>query len=292
MRAAYFLFLFIPTICFSQEEKSVWSVMNSTDNREGELFVYWGYNRAYYGTSDIHYKGDDFDFTLFDARAMDMPEKFDPEVYFSPDKITIPQFNFRVGYYFNKNTAFSVGWDHMKYRLVRNQKLYMSGYIDPVYSPSNELTSGPVDGYIEYNPEFMDFHHSDGFNFARVAIEQRLPIWMSKNGKHHFVMNGSASVGMMFPWTDWTFFGTHYRNKVHLAGYGISLSAGARFEFFKYFFFQGMLQAGMANMTDIMLQDDKKSSRGEQKIEFMERSWSLGGYIPINAKDKKKAQTN
>lgn len=245
----------------------------------------WGYNRAYYNKSDIHFKGDGYDFTLEQARADDMPEKFDPDVYFNMSQLTIPQFNFRIGYYFGKNTCFSAGWDHMKYRLINTQLLRINGYIDSEKYPSDlgngYQYSGTFDhNYILYNAGFMDYHHSDGFNFVRFSLEQRVPFWKSKNGKITAAMTGAISTGLMLPWTDWTFFGQHNRNKLHLAGYAGSIMAGARIEFFKYLFIQGNAQLGRSIMPDIIL-ELPKSSRASQNITFFERSWAFGGYIPL-----------
>ncbi|MFM7104571.1 MAG: hypothetical protein ACKOW8_03550, partial [Flavobacteriales bacterium] len=82
--------------------------------KERQFYVTWGYNRAFYKPSDIHFKGDGYDFTLRQARAEDLPEKFS-DIYFNINQFTVPQFQFRLGYYFSKNTAVSAGWDHMKY---------------------------------------------------------------------------------------------------------------------------------------------------------------------------------
>ena len=101
----------------------------SIENRMGQVYVTWGYNRAYYGKSDIHFVGEHYDFTLHQARAEDMPEPFDPDVYCNISQFTVPQFNFRAGYYFSDNTAISFGWDHMKYRLIQTQLLSISGTI-------------------------------------------------------------------------------------------------------------------------------------------------------------------
>lgn len=254
---------------------------------QGRIYLTWGYNRAYYNRSDVHFKGENYNFTLHDARAEDMPEKFEPEVYLNPKQFTVPQFNFRVGYYFKKNTAISLGWDHMKYHLIPNQKVKISGSIDPEFYPLQEFT-GQFDGTsIMYSPSFMDYHHSDGFNFIRLAVEQRVPCFTSKNGKHIIAFNGSLSAGPVMPWTDFTFFGEHHRNKPHLAGYGVSLHAGIRYEFFKHFFLQVTAQQGWTNLTDILLQDHLPA-RASQKIVFFERAWAFGGYIPIKVKTKPK----
>jgi hypothetical protein len=254
-------------------------------HRKGSLYLTWGYNRAYYNKSDVHFRGENFDFTLHDARAEDMPEKFRSDVYFNPTQFTVPQFNFRLGYYFSANTAISLGWDHMKYHLIPTQLVKISGFIDEGVYPLEEYTGRFDRTSILYSPSFMDYHHSDGFNFIRLAIDQRLPLWFSANGKHAFSFMGSASVGAVMPWTDFTFFGQHHRNKPHLAGYGLSIHAGMRFEFFRHFFIQITAQSGWTNLTDIMLEDDLPS-RAEQKIVFFERAWALGAYIPIKKSAK------
>ena len=253
------------------------------NHKQHQLFVTWGYNRAYYNESDIHFKGEGFDFTLKNARAEDMPEEFSPEVYFNPGQFTVPQFNFRAGYYFGKNTAISMGWDHMKYHLIGTQLLKIDGHIDEEKYFNPVYTGNFNDEYILYNSSFMNYHHSDGFNFIRVALEQRIPFWQSANKNHVLAMNASASIGAFLPWTDFTFFGTQHRNKPHLAGYGASVHAGFRYEFFQYFFLQGTAQFGWSNLVDIML-EDHLPSRAEQKITFIERAWAIGGYIPLQRK--------
>ena len=262
----------------------------SKDSKKGQLYITWGYNRAFYNKSDIHFKGEGYDFTLEKARADDMPERFDPEVYFNITSLTIPQFNFRAGYYFSKNTCFSAGWDHMKYRLVTTQLLKINGYIDSEKYPADLGNGYQYSGnfnheYILYNPGFMDYHHSDGFNYVRFSLEHRVPFWKSKNEKITAALNAAVSAGAMLPWTDWTFFGERNRNKLHIAGYAGSVSLGARLEFFKYYFIQGNAQLGRSIMPDILL-EIPKASRASQNITFFEGSWAVGGYIPLVKADK------
>jgi hypothetical protein len=248
------------------------------------FYVTWGYNRAYYNKSDIHFKGEGFDFTLYDVRAEDMPEEFSTDVYFNPTQFTVPQFNFRAGYYFAENTAISLGWDHMKYRIIPTQLLRINGNIDENKSNLDQYTGNFSNEFILYSPSFMDYHHSDGFNFIRLAIERRQPFlkW-GKMGNHVLAFNGSASIGAMMPWTDFTFFGVNHRNKPHFAGYGMSLHAGIRYELYRYFFIQVAGQAGWSHMPDILL-EDHLPSRAEQKITFFERTWAIGAYFGFKKK--------
>jgi hypothetical protein len=257
-----------------------------TSGRKGSVYITWGYNRAYYGKSDVHFKGEHYDFVIHDAMAADMPEKFDPSVYFNVSQLTVPQFNFRLGYYFNENTSFSLGWDHKKYMLITTQLVRISGEIDPEYYHLPGFTGTFDKTPVIYQPKFMDYHHSDGFNFIRAGIERRLPLTSLWNGKFELTMVGGASVGAMMPWTDFTFFGEHHRNKLHLAGFAGSINAGFRAEFLKWFFVQVNAQAGWANLLDVTL-EDHLPSRASQQISFFERSWALGGYIPVRGILKK-----
>lgn len=293
MRILLLLFLGISIQIYSQTADQ--PLLARPNSRKGSLFVFYGYNRAYYGRSDVHFKGDGFDFTLNDVAAEDMPEKFKAVTYFNPRNISIPQFVFRTGYYFNDNTAISVGWDHMKYHIVTTQLVTMNGYIDPEKFPklSSSLDGAGNSGTFSqvpvlYNPGFMDLHHSNGFNFVRVALEKRAPIWTSSNGNYELAFNGSISAGALFCWTDWTFMGDRYLNHLHLAGYGASTNIGFRFDFWKYFFVQAQAQFGLSNLPNIQLMTrsvsgnpDQKSAVGDQQILFMERAWMFGGYIPL-----------
>ena len=139
-------------------------------DKKGQFYVTWGYNRAFYNKSTVHFKGENYDFTLHNVRAEDMPEEWDPKVYLNPGQFTVPQFNFRIGYYFNRNTAISGGWDHMKYHITQYQMVKMSGYISDEHYGLEEYTGNFDNTNVLYTPSFMDYHHSDGFNFVRLSL--------------------------------------------------------------------------------------------------------------------------
>ena len=47
------------------------------------VFANWGYNRAQYTRSNIHFEGPGYDFILHDVAAQDRPENFSFGGYFS-----------------------------------------------------------------------------------------------------------------------------------------------------------------------------------------------------------------
>ncbi len=81
-----------------------------TAYKKGTFYAFWGWNRAAYSNSDIHFKGNDYDFTLYRVKAHDRPTPFSYHNYFQIDRITIPpQTNFKIGYFFKDNMAINIG---------------------------------------------------------------------------------------------------------------------------------------------------------------------------------------
>ncbi|MBT6514413.1 MAG: hypothetical protein HOK65_06555, partial [Crocinitomicaceae bacterium] len=74
-------------------------VFGQDAHRKGNIYGLWGYNRSIYAPSDIKFEGQDYNFVLYDAKAVDFPSEFNPSVYFGLFTFTIPQYNYRVGYF-------------------------------------------------------------------------------------------------------------------------------------------------------------------------------------------------
>lgn len=101
------------------------------------MYLQWGYNVEWYTPSNIRFKmsnGDDF--TLHKAKAHNNPGF--QTIIDKPLQISIPQYNYRVGFYINKkNTrAIEINFDHTKYIVNQKQKVHVTGKIDGI----------PVDG--------------------------------------------------------------------------------------------------------------------------------------------------
>jgi len=116
----------------------------NSNRRKGEFYFYWGWNRSLYGKSDINFKGTDYDFTFSDVKAKDRQTPFSFKKYLNPTHMTIPQYNFRIGYYIKDHYSISLGADHMKYVVTPNQRVSIHG---------NITQSGTIyDGNYNNNP--------------------------------------------------------------------------------------------------------------------------------------------
>ena len=111
MRMLILLLLMLPILASAQSYKR--KPKNSV--AKGTFYGYWGYNRSGYTKSNIRFVGPGYDFNLAGSKAHDNQSPFSFGTYFNPKKITVPQFNARIGYYFKNHWAIDFGYDHMKY---------------------------------------------------------------------------------------------------------------------------------------------------------------------------------
>ena len=112
-KTLFILFLLISFSGFSQNTEDI-TPEKYTAHNKGKIFIAFGGNRDYFTKSDIHFKGNNFDFTINDAEAHDKPKGWHID-YINPTRFTIPQTNMRFGYFISDHYAVSLSIDHMKY---------------------------------------------------------------------------------------------------------------------------------------------------------------------------------
>ena len=268
---AFLLLIRIPV--FSQEEstKKTYSIKHP----KGNFFLFWGYNRGTYSNSDIHLKGDDYDFTLHNVPAHDMPEEFSFAVYFNPQKITIPQFNARGGYYISDHWVVSAGWDHMKYQTKDGAAVTISGTIDP---SASTIYAGSYDNdsiTMNHN-ELVRMEHSDGLNLIQFNTERHDLLWMDKKEKMGLESVLGSGIIFPMPWTNAKIFGVRNDDRPHFTGFGISVFAGVKFFFFKHVFLQAIGKTGFVTLPGIVITPKGGSERANQKIFFREALVVIG----------------
>ena len=242
---------------------------SQADSNKGKMYVLWGWNWGYYSNSDIHFEGNDYNFTLEDVEALDRQSTFDWDVYFNPATVTIPQTNFRVGYYVSDNWNISLGVDHMKYFVVNPQTVKITGVIDQ----TGTSFDGSYDNDdIVLTKDFLQFEHSDGLNYitAEASYVKDLLDWVGHPKKKlQIYLTGGAGIGFLLPKTNSTLMGMARYDDFNVAGYGMSLKAGVNITVFKYFFIQSELKGGYINMPNIRTTLDKSDSASQDFFYLM-----------------------
>ncbi|NOT76801.1 MAG: hypothetical protein HOP08_17890 [Cyclobacteriaceae bacterium] len=261
----------------------------STKHYKHQFFAYWGWNSDWYTNSDIHFHGTNYDFSLAKVEARDHQTPFGLDPYINPSAITIPQTNFRIGYFFKDNWSISLGLDHMKYVMQQDQNVRINGSIqnsgtgyDGTYTNDNILLS----------TDFLMFEHTDGLNYINAEIRRFDNIL---NLRRYHLPNIDLNVtegfgiGALLPKSNTTLLGNERYDEFHLAGYGASGFVGLNITFFDHFFIQSELKAGYINMPDIRTTKFSED-RADQHFLFLQSNILVGANFDIGKKKRLKAK--
>lgn len=284
----FLLFIFLVSSAYSQDTSAIKEFNKPAKKHyKGRIYFYWGWNGEIYSKSDIHFTGDDYDFTLYDVEAKDRQTPFSFDPYLNPALITIPQTNMRIGYFLSDNWEISIGVDHMKYVMVQDQIVAIDGYINV---PGNEY-NGVYDGQeIELSREFLTFEHTDGLNYIDVEMNYfHNLVQFNQFSKVNIDLNafGGLGVGMLYPKSNVMLFDQNRNDAFHAAGFGISSKIGLNLTIYDYFFIQSELKGGYINMPDI-LTSTYVNDRASQSFYFLELNILFGVYIPLIKQEKDK----
>lgn len=237
-----FFLLHLVSSCFSQTKE------------KGSVYFGWGYNRDWYSKSDIRLQNTNpqfingrdytYDFTVYDAKAKDRP---DFNQISDVANITIPQFGFRVGYFFNNRQDFGVelNYDHAKYVVTNYQKVRIKGQINGEYFDKDTIL----------DPDnFLHFEHTDGANFWMVNFIKRWKFLESNNKRNNIGLIVKPGFGIVYPRTDVTIFGNRINNEWKVSGIIAGLEAGVRIEFLRNGFLEFTGKGAYANYINAIVQ--------------------------------------
>jgi len=267
---------------YSQEQQV--NPTKYTAHNKGKMYIFWGGNRESYSSSDIHFKGDDYDFTLYDVQAHDKAKGWHLD-YVNPARMTIPQTNLRIGYFINDHYNISIGFDHMKYVMTQDQIARIGGVVGNsypdyagVYLPSGNNTIDLTDG------GFLKFEHTDGLNYVNTEfcrVDDISKLFKIRNtDKFQINITEGVGGGFLYPKTNSTLLGKERHDDFHISGFGVSAKAGLNFTFFKYFFVQTELKGGYINMNDIRT-TNSPSDKASQSFFFLQKIIAFGGIFKL-----------
>lgn len=262
---------------FSQE--TIQNQDKYTAHNKGKFFVSWGGNRETYSKSDVTFKGISYDFTIQDMVAHDKPKGWHVD-YINPGRMTIPQTNFRMGYFVNDHYSIAIGVDHMKYVMTQNQTANITGHIGtrPTFGGLYDNTA------VVLTETFLKYEHTDGLNYVNTEISRHDDISKLFNikdtDKIQINVTEGIGFGLLYPKTNSTLLGKERYDDFHVSGYGTSIKAGLNLTFLKYFYIQTEVKGGYINMPDIKTtnNDDDWAS---QEFYFFQKIISFGGIFRV-----------
>jgi len=233
----------------------------------GTMFFYWGYNRSYYTKSDIRFVGSDYDFKLKNVTAYDRPDTFSVKNYFTPNRVTIPQYNGRIGYYISDKWAVSVGVDHYKYVMADQNHVLLNGHIDKGIDSTwgGNYTDQPV--VTDINK--FHYENTNGCNFIRFELMRSFDLY-EIGAKRQVALTGNIGVGTgpVVTFNDLNFAQNHTIATPSLSGFALGLNGSLRLEFFKHFFVQMESGLGYVNLVHVRTRPDDKNQFARQDFCF------------------------
>ena len=250
-----------------------------TAHNKGKFYVFWGANRDSFSKSDINFKGSDYNFTLQNVIVDDKPKGWHID-YINPGRMTIPQTNFRLGYFINDHYNISIGLDHMKYVMRQAQIANITGTY-----PAEFNSTVVLNGMVNLTDEsFLTFEHTDGLNYINSEISRVDDISkifkIGNTDKFQINLTEGVGAGVLLPKTNAKVFNKERHDDFHLSGYGASAKVGLNFTFFKHFFIQTELKGGYINMSDIKTTHDDSDS-ASQNFFFLQRIIAFGGIFKL-----------
>jgi len=234
------------------------------------MYFQWGYNTEWYTKSNIHFTmPNGTNFTLHKAAAHDRPDL--DAIIEKPGDISIPQYNYRIGFYLNKShtRALELNFDHAKYIVTDGQTVRVSGNID----------GKPVNGDSTLDPQtFLHFEHTDGANWLHINYVHQQTLLMTKNRKHPLInFLWKAGAGINIPRTDFTWRGDRFNNDFHVAGYNISAESGVRIYPLKKLFFEFTAKSGYVKYINALSNSNElKGIRARHSFGYLELIGLIG----------------
>ena len=239
-------------------------------NLKGSFYFYWGWNRSLYGTSNIHFTGSNYDFTLDKVHAKDRQSVWDPNIYLNPGNATIPQYNFRMGYFIGKKYSLSLGIDHMKYVVVQGLTVPINGKIDGTGTLYDKIYTNQN---ILIQDNFLLFEHTDGLNYINADVRRSDMLLDFKVVRMEYLVG--FGLGALYPKTNVTLLNNARNDAFYWSGYGLNALAGINITAYKYFFIQTEFKQGWIHMPSIRTTNSPQD-RASQAFFFSQFNYVFG----------------
>lgn len=198
-------------------------------HRKGEFYFSWGYNKDWYTKSNVRIRQDEHgnNYQFKNVSSHDHPG-WDENDFFSKD-LTIPQYNYRIGYFFNdkKNLGVEINFDHTKFIISDGQSVKVIGTLNNRHVDSSLIFSENNGFYYYLN---------NGANFLLFNIVKRWQYVQSRHIRIDFL--GKAGIGPVIPHVENSFFGQKNHPGFQLGGWNTGAEGVVRATFFKHIYLE------------------------------------------------------
>lgn len=200
-------------------------------HRTGSVYLSWGYNTEWYTPSTVHIDqpslGNKYD--LIQVNAHDH-RGWDRKLL--EQQPTIPQYNYRLGYYFNdkQDLAFEINFDHTKYIISDGQYVQLKGTLNHAPAYMDALMFSEKNGFFYYL--------NNGANFLLFNIVKRVGLYRAKSNNFAVDLTGKAGIGPVIPHVENSFFGQRNDPHFQIGGWNAGIETAIRATFMRYVYLE------------------------------------------------------
>ncbi len=256
------LLLFAVYICTAQAFGQIADTLKHKKFvKHGRWYGSWGYNTEWYTHANIHVNqpslGNDYTFENLQAHDRIGWNHLAEWGY----QITIPQYNYRIGYFFDEkqNWAIELNFDHTKYVVTQ-------GYLAIV---NGKFRGRNVDTAVMIDNSTLFWQLNNGANWFLFNIVRRLDI--AKTRKNKLVIYGlvKAGVGPTVPHVDNIIFGDQNTPHFQIGGVNTGIEALIRFTFFDCVYIEYCNKVDYAYYWGLRIADNGTASIGFGSYEMI-----------------------
>ena len=263
-------------VCFSAFNVSVVFAQAAKEapaekKRIGAVYFSWGYNSEWYTRSTVHVKQQEYgnDYDLVSVHARDHKGWNNKSIFRQP--VTIPQYNYRLGFYINKkyDLAFEINFDHTKYLIADSQFIRVKGKLNGVTTDETILFSEKTGFYYFLN---------NGANFLLFNLVKRVGLYHTRNNNLFVDLNTKAGIGPVIPHVENKLFGRVNNQGFQFGGWNTGIETALRVTVMKYGFLEFSQKVDYARYSNLRV----ASGRASQNFGTYELIMSAGFIFPTS----------
>lgn len=239
-------------------------------HRNGSFYFSWGYNEEWYSNSTVHIEqgalGNSYD--MVQVKATDHKGWNDGILN---KALTIPQYNYRLGYYFNERQDLGVefNFDHTKYLIADGQTIQITGTMHNA-AVNQTIVFSQANGFYYYL--------NNGANFFLFNFIRRTGLYSTRDNNLHIDLVSKAGIGPVIPHVQNSLFYQANLPHFQLGGWNMGQENVIRFTVMKYGFIEFSEKIDYARYSHLSVYD----GLAKQNFGTMELIASAGFILPTH----------
>jgi hypothetical protein len=227
-----------------------------------EIYVSWGYNGNVFSSSDMHFSQPSLnsDFTLTGVQARDSKGW---NSQFFTHGLFVPQYNIRLGVFFNDKWGAEIALDHIKWIVRQDQQVRMTG----------TRNGAPVDATVTLSTDVLRYQLNNGANPIFFNIIRRVHVAGTPGRTGHVSVMAKAGAGFAVPHTENFLFGQMNDDGFQpFHGWDLDAGAAIRVHLFRPLYFEFEEKLVYARYFGVKI-DQGKASHSMKSSEYV---WNFG----------------